>query len=106
MKESVVITPEESAFGFRLAGISHFSAAKENISELIRKISKEDKYSFVAVDERLIDDEVEEIINELEEKWDGVIVILPAPAQSEKSKEDYISKLVRKAIGYHVRLEL
>ncbi|MDH5716486.1 MAG: hypothetical protein OEZ22_02485 [Spirochaetia bacterium] len=104
MKEAVVITPQETGFGFRLAGIHQISSSINTLSSLLYKLVKEPKYIFLMIDERLIDEDNEEIIKELDETWPGIIVVLPMPKKSKVSEEDYISRIISKAVGYHIRL--
>ena len=45
----------------------------------------------------------EERLHEVEEGWPGVLVVLPAPDGSGVG-EDYATRLIRRAIGYQVKV--
>ena len=59
----------------------------------------------IIIDERLTRGINTEKLREMEERWYGVLLILPAPERVGE-EEDYAVRLIRKAIGYHVRLNL
>jgi vacuolar-type H+-ATPase subunit F/Vma7 len=40
----------------------------------------------------------------LEGRWPGLVVVLPAPLRTQVAEEDYVLQLIRRAIGYQVRL--
>jgi hypothetical protein len=48
----------------------------------------------------------EERLREIEKGWHGVVVVLPSPVSTPAEVEDYASRLIRRAIGYHVRIRL
>jgi hypothetical protein len=43
-------------------------------------------------------------LREMERRSPGVIVLLPAPEAGPPLEEDYVLRLIRRAIGYQVRL--
>ena len=46
-------------------------------------------------------------IRELDRRWPGVVIVLPAPERRPPPlEEDYVLQLIRRAIGYQVRLGL
>ena len=60
----------------------------------------------VIIDERLVQNSVEERIREREEGWPGILLVLPSPEKLPPEVEDYAARLIRRAIGYHVRLNV
>jgi V/A-type H+-transporting ATPase subunit F len=58
------------------------------------------------IDERLIAGIDDVRLREIERTWAGIMIILPSPVAAPGELEDYAAKLIRKAIGYHVRLRL
>ena len=46
------------------------------------------------------------LLRELEQAWNGVLLVLPSPEKPPAEVEDYAARLIRKAIGYHVRLNV
>lgn len=106
MKRIAVITPPDAEPGFRLAGISHYIAGKENAENTVRRIIREPDTGLLIIDEQLIKDIAEESLQEIERSWNGILVVLPSPERPEEGFEDYAARLIRRAIGYHVRLRL
>jgi V/A-type H+-transporting ATPase subunit F len=40
----------------------------------------------------------------MERRWPGLVVMLPAPREGARVEEDYVLRLIRRALGYQVRL--
>lgn len=104
MKAIVVITPADARHGFELAGVRQLSIDPAATPSALRDLSRDPANGVVIVDERLVTRPVREQIRALEERWPGLVVALPAPAQVEVTEEDYVLQLIRRAIGYQVRL--
>ena len=60
----------------------------------------------VILDERLVAGGVEDRLREREQSWPGILLVLPSPEKLPPEAEDYAARLIRRAIGYHVRLNL
>jgi vacuolar-type H+-ATPase subunit F/Vma7 len=60
----------------------------------------------VIIDERLIHNIAKDTLKQIENRWSGTMLVLPSPKRAEADVEDYAAKLIRQAIGYHVRLKL
>jgi len=100
------ITPDDARYGFMLAGVEqHVISEGDTIDELNKIILMED-IGIVVIDERLLKDDDIEYIRNLEKRWRGVVVVLPSPTKPTTEGEDYVMRLIKKAIGYHVRLNL
>ena len=106
MKRIVVITPVDAEFGFKLTGVSHYVTQEKDAESAIRKIIREPDTGLVVVDEKLIKGISEERLKEIEKSWHGIVVVLPSPERPEADIEDYAARLIRRAVGYHVRLRL
>lgn len=39
-----------------------------------------------------------------EKRWAGILLILPAPQETAAVSEDYLQRMIRRALGYHVRI--
>lgn len=104
MRRVVFITPHDTRFGFGLAGASQRTAGAEDAAEGLRRARGEPEVGLVAIDERLLADIPEELLRELEDKWDGIVVVLPAPELPGTKVEDYALEFIRRTIGYHLRL--
>ena len=107
MKKIVFITPAEAGFGFALTGTTQYTCGPDQVETLLRQVMAEPDTGVVIIDERLAMAIDEERFREMERRWFGILLVLPAPEPSgEKTAEDYALRLIRKAIGYHVRLQV
>ncbi len=59
----------------------------------------------IAVDSRLLEKLDPVRLRELTDRWSGVLVTLPAPADKRTPPSDELQRLVQRALGYHVRLQ-
>lgn len=99
-----MLTPAEFRFGFALAGVRQRELAPEETWAALREATADPELGVVAVDERLLSGLDPVRLRELTDRWGGVLVTLPAPAGTVQ-REDELQRLVRRALGYHVRLE-
>jgi V/A-type H+/Na+-transporting ATPase subunit F len=106
MKKIVFITPQDVLYGFRLAGIEQRTAGPDAADAELRDALAGPDNGLVIIDERLLTDAVEERIREAEHGWPGILLVLPSPLTAPPEVEDYAARLIRKAIGYHVRLNV
>ncbi len=72
----------------------------------LKKIMAEPDNGLIVIDERMLNGVTEERLHELEQGWHGILLILPSPVKPPPEVEDYAARLIRRAIGYHVRLKL
>ena len=100
MKKIIFLTPPDAEYGFRLTG------AEKDVEGLIKKLMAEPDSGLIILDERLRQGISEERLREMEKRWEGIFLILPAPERKGREVEDYALMLIRKAIGYHVRLSV
>ncbi len=105
MKKISVITPPDAEYGFGLAGISRYSVEPGEAEEVLGKIMAEPDTGLIIIDERILRGMSEEKIGEMEKRWEGILLVLPSPIKPSADIEDYAERLIRRAIGYHVRLE-
>ncbi len=106
MKDIAFITPEDAEFAFGLAGISQYITREEEAGKTVKEVIAEPDTGLVIIDERMIKVMDEEKIREIEERWHGILLVLPSPVKPAAGVEDYAARLIRRAIGYHVRLKL
>lgn len=106
MKHTVFITPPDAESGFEMAGVlQDISDRHRFIAALKRRVADPDT-GLIIVDERLLDENTEQEMRTIETMWKGVLVVLPSPGRPTEEMEDYASRLIRRAIGYHVRLNI
>lgn len=106
MKRVVFLTTEDAEYGFRLAGYIHHTVSHEDVEIKLKSLIQDPDTGLIIMDERLLTGISDERLRRLQERWNGVITILPAPVKAEERFEDYIQRLIKRAIGYHVRLRI
>ena len=106
MKQVAFITTSDAEFGFSLAGVIQLIAKGEGAFELLKEVTARPGIGLVVLDERLIRSITEEKLQEIERQWHGILLVLPAPERPAVPAEDYIQRMIQRAIGYHVRLQL
>lgn len=104
MKKIFFLTAPDSEYGFSLAGVTQYVTDEKDVEDKLKKLLSRQDTGLVVMDERLLKGINDERLRELEEKWYGVLLILPAPKRAVVEIEDYALRLIRRAIGYHVRL--
>lgn len=106
MKKIVFITTCDAEFGFSLAGITHHVVETSGAGEMLDSVMAEPDNGLVIIDERLMRGGLEERMREQEKGWTGILLVLPSPEKLPAEVEDYAARLIRRAIGYHVRLNV
>lgn len=104
MRRVLFITPRDTEFGFAMAGASQRTVEAGEASKELSRARAEPDIGVLAVDERLLAEIPEDTLRELERNWDGVLVVVPAPELPGTKAEDYALELIRRTIGYHLRL--
>ncbi|MDX1762966.1 MAG: V-type ATP synthase subunit F [bacterium] len=104
MRKIVFITPVDARYGFSLAGVTQLSITPTELRATVEEATGQEETGVVVVDERLMNGMSEDDLHEIESRWTGVIIVLPAPETLELEGEAYAMRLLRRAIGYHVRL--
>lgn len=106
MKKIVFMTPVDARYGFNLTGVRQLALAPEELEKSLLEFVNDSDVGVVVVDERLIEGLTQERLRAMERRYPGIIVVLPAPAKVALAEEDYATRLIRRAIGYQVRLTL
>jgi vacuolar-type H+-ATPase subunit F/Vma7 len=106
MKKISFITPLDTRHGFSLSGVTQFIAGPDEAEACIQRAMADPDCGVVFIDERLLAGIGEERFREMERRWFGVLIVLPAPEKIGEEGEDYAARLIRKVIGYHVRLKV
>lgn len=104
MKKIIFITPPDARYGFSLTGVAQLTAEPGEAEETVRRTMGDPECGVLVLDERLLAGMDEERLRMTEKRWPGVLVILPAPETGGKFDEDYAERLIRRVIGYQVRL--
>ncbi len=106
MKRIIFLTPEDARFGFSMAGMHQIICAAEELEAALKTILADPDTGLVIVDERLMTHMPEERFHEMEKRWSGILMVMPAPEAGRPPGEDYALRLIRRAIGYQVRLDV
>jgi vacuolar-type H+-ATPase subunit F/Vma7 len=113
MKKISFITPPDASYGFGLTGLPQTAVEAADAEETLQRSMADPDVGLVVIDERLMSrgqtgqGMTHDRIQELEQGWHGgILLVLPAPEKPPEDVEDYTSRLIRRAIGYHVRLKL
>lgn len=105
MKQLLFITPEDARLGFGLAGQGQVLAEPETVTEVLERMLADPEVAVVVLDERLLPGLSDERLRVLERNWDGLLLVLPAPLTAPAAGEDYLRRLIRRVLGYQVRLQ-
>ncbi|MBW2501609.1 MAG: ATPase [Deltaproteobacteria bacterium] len=105
-KRVIFFTAGDAMPGFRLAGLEQYSCKKAELEELLLQFVAGREFGLYVIDERLITEDTEATLREMERGLDLVFVIMPPPTRLEEQKEDYALRLLRRAIGYHIQLNV
>jgi vacuolar-type H+-ATPase subunit F/Vma7 len=104
VKKIVTVTPLDAAHGFALAGVKQLVRTPQELDATLLELMGDPATGVVIVDERLIAGPTQRRIEDMERPWPGLVVVLPAPGKPQRPEEDYVLRLIRRAIGYQVRL--
>jgi vacuolar-type H+-ATPase subunit F/Vma7 len=105
MKEILFLTMEDSAPGFALTGVRQQTLTGEEAWLTLERACADPEVGVIAADTRLLEKLDQVRLRELTNRWPGVLVTLPAPADKRISPGDELQRLVQRALGYHVRLQ-
>lgn len=103
MNRIVVLTPADADNGFACCGAIQHAVAPGRVAETLVRALDEAKSGVVILDERLVEEVGEDMLHSLEQHWSGVLVVLPPPGGS-RAGEDYAMRLIRRAVGYQVKV--
>lgn len=106
MKKIAFVTPPDARYGFSLTGVRQLAITPDELHEIVLELISDQALGVLVIDERLIDGAAQERLAAVERRWPGLIIVLPAPEKTAQPEEDYTLRLIRRAIGYQVRLNL
>jgi len=104
VKKIVTITPPDAAYGFALAGVKQLVRTPQELDATLLELKSDPANGVIIIDERLVAGFTQRRIEDIERRWPGLVVVLPAPGKPQRPAEDYVLRLIRRAIGYQVRL--
>jgi len=104
MQAMTVLTLPDARDGFRLAGARQLVLLPEALEATLLELMQDSSQGLLVIDERLQAGLSGKRLAELVKGWPGLLISLPAP-QAEVVAEDEFQRLVRRALGYHIRLQ-
>lgn len=105
MKRLVFMTPDDLPYGFALAGLEQVAVDENDVIETVEELIKDADVGVLILDERFLPELEAEWLKKTEQQWSGILLILPAPERTEAIGEDYLQRMIRRALGYHVRIK-
>jgi len=108
MNKVLVITYSDIAVGFRLAGVDVITPRKDKeISDLLEECLNHNEYGLVAVEEAFLSNLNEWTRKKLDKAGKPIIVPISTPQKwaRKEAADTYLTRLVRKAIGYQIKLK-
>lgn len=103
MNRIVTLTPADADNGFACCGAVQYAVVPGSAAKNLMRALSEAENGVVILDERLVEEVGEELLYSLEQRWPGVLVVLPAPGVGGAG-EDYAMRLIRMAVGYQVKV--
>lgn len=107
MYDVVVITDQASSIGFRLAGVEVRPATSETAAEVLRETITAGNVGLVAINEEFLKGFDQRTMRIVTESEMPLIIPFPPVVFTEERRdveESYAAQLIRKAIGYHIKL--
>lgn len=105
MYKFVVVTDQDRASGFRLAGVEVLVAGTlEEAKKVIPPLLYKDDIGIVAVNEEFMLSLDEKLMDRIEKMHRPLIIPIPSKSR-EVDRRTYIERLLRKAIGYNIVLK-
>jgi len=104
MKRIIFLTPDDLPYGFAIAGLEQLMIAADEAHRTLLETTDDPDVGVVVIDERLLVGVEDEVIQKLHHQWPGQLLVLPTPAGAVPVEEDYLQRLIRRALGYHVRI--
>lgn len=104
MKRLLFITPDDLPHGFAIAGLEQLAIDGKEVAATLTELTKDPDVGVLILDERLLCEIDESWLKKIEQRWPGILLILPAPQRGEEMGEDYLQRMIRRALGYHVRI--
>jgi V/A-type H+-transporting ATPase subunit F len=108
MSDLLVITGQGSSLGFQTAGLETLEVdQKADLSGLLLGLQAEGRYGLIAVEEALLDKVSANAMKRLRKKGLPVIIPINLPVKwgEAEAGESPVVRLIRRAIGYQIKLK-
>ncbi len=107
MYSVVVITDEASSAGFQLAGVEVRETTAEAAAEVLREAIHRRDIGLIAINENFLKGFDQRTMRLVTESEMPLVIPFPPVVYTEEKRdveESYAAQLIRKAIGYHIKL--
>ena len=105
MSRLAIICPEKLAKGFELTGVEVLTSdSMEKTKGLLLQTIEEKKAGLVILPQEHLERFEERTLKHLETLEQPMIVSIPMIQETEATPEEYVSQMVRRAIGYQVKI--
>lgn len=107
MAAVLVIVGRESAVGFRLGGFECKEVGEQDdMTAVIEAVVAEHKYGFICMEERYFKRVSEGVLRRINRKAVPVIMPIEIPLSWEVGapEEPHIARLIRRAVGYRIKI--
>lgn len=102
MYKFVVVTDQDTAPGYRLAGVDAYDVAgPEKVKELLAGLIMKEGIGIIAVSEDYLDGLDERFRDRIERLQRPIVIAIPSRLKNV-DRRLYIERLLRKAIGYNI----
>lgn len=105
MSRLVVISDQESALGFQLAGVETAVADDgESAQAILTRHLSDESIGLIAINTALFERISAAARQRAEKSYHPVVVVLPAGGAviGLRSRRDYLTEQIRRAIGFHI----
>lgn len=107
MPTCVVLTDTETSDGFRLAGVEVLvSRADGETTRMVEKLADDKECGLILINEELMEGLAESLLRRIEKA--GIPLLVPLPLDMSWWREqrgmEYLLRLIRRSIGYHMRI--
>ena len=108
MYRILIMTYPEVATGYRLSGADVLEFKEdEAITSSLEEIFKKKVYGLLAVEEVMLENVPEDLMKKIAREGIPVVVPINTPKgwYGAETAESYIARIIRKAIGYEVKIK-
>lgn len=103
-KKVLVIAPPEYLPGFQIAGAETVSAEPDQVEDLLLSAMSAGKWGLVIVEESLAGHVSPRLSAQAFDSVSPIVVFIPLRGAGASSAEEYISSVIRGAIGYSIKV--
>lgn len=103
-KRVLVIAPPEYLPGFQIAGAETASADSASIENLLSEAMSSGEWGLVIVEESLSEGISQRLSARAFESVSPIVVFIPLAKASAGSAEEYISSVIKGALGYSIKV--